>query len=82
MISKGRASSAEQRAQRGSKHPRAKLTEEDVVEIRRLAAEAAPPHRDLETGKMVGAYPAIARQYGVTKESIHHIVTRISWRHI
>jgi hypothetical protein len=55
-------------ANKGSHHGRAKLTEGDVIEIRRL----------------VGAYTdlAIARSYGVSEATIRFIRWRRTWKHV
>lgn len=54
---------------RGSKHPRARLTEADVLGIR-SRYEAGERQADL------------AREFQVTDSTIWHVVHRISWRHI
>lgn len=54
----------------GSKHGSAKLTEEDVLEIRSLYAEGKLRQKDL------------AEMYEVTTMTISHIVTRRKWKHI
>src|SRR5690606_33099234 len=53
----------------GEEHGLSKLTEKQVLEIRELANEG-----------MTKA--AIARQYGVDRGTIYHIVNRITWRHL
>lgn len=53
----------------GEKHPFAKLTEQQVREIRRLFAENIP-------------LPALAEQFGVHKTCIFHIVHRYRWAHL
>jgi Mor family transcriptional regulator len=53
----------------GSEHHKAKLNEDDIVKIREKHQEGAK-QKDL------------AKEYGVNKTSIHHIVTRKSWRHV
>lgn len=64
MIAKGRASHAF-----GSKHPRAKLTEEDIICIRVL----------FQTEIRISD---IARMYKVDKSQIGHIVHKEQWTHI
>ncbi len=54
------------RDSRGEKHGGAKLTEKDVLEIRRLSAE----------GK---SYSTLAGEYGVSKATIAFVVTRRKW---
>ena len=54
----------------GDRHPRARLTEDDVREARQLYA----------TGEYT--YAALARKYRVTKSGISLAVLRYSWRHI
>lgn len=53
----------------GEKHPKSKLTESDVHQIRKLFATGSK-RRDL------------ANRFGVTWEAIHMVVTRKAWRHI
>ena len=54
---------------RGSKHGNAKLTEEDVRQIRQM-------HQAGHTLADLG------RRYGVRKDNIWHIVHRKTWRHV
>lgn len=61
---------AKNRGPKGERHPMVKLTDELVLEIRRLAA----------TGT-VGPV-ALGRQFGVTHSMINHIVMRKAWTHI
>jgi hypothetical protein len=56
-------------AARGERSGHSKLTEQDVLTIRQLAAEGVR-HR------------AIARRYGVNPSQISLIVRRINWKHI
>lgn len=65
MVAKGRASHAT--GLRGSAHPRAKLTEAGVLEIRRLWEEASLSQREI--GKM----------FGVGRRAIGKIVRRENW---
>ena len=53
----------------GSRHGRAKLTEDDVREIRRLVANGTPQN-------------ALAARYGVTPQSVYALVHRKTWRHV
>lgn len=53
----------------GQLNPNSKLTESDVIEIRRLAANGE-------------SQAALARQFGVTKANINDIVHRHRWKHI
>ncbi len=53
----------------GSKHHSAKLTEEDVLEIRRLYADGARPGE-------------IAPRFGIVRTAIYPIINRRTWRHI
>lgn len=55
---------------RGSAHYLAKLTEDDVREIRRLDA----------TGNF--SYPELALRFGVNKQGICKIVLRQTWKHV
>lgn len=54
---------------RGERHHKAKLTATDVRSIRSRHAEG-------ET------LTALGREYGVTKENLHSVVTRETWRHV
>jgi len=65
---------------RGSRHGRAKLTEEQVKEIRRLAPPQSP-----DQGHGHGLHPfhqELAEQFGVGKQTISLILERKTWRHI
>jgi NUMOD4 motif len=53
----------------GEKHPNSKLTESDVVQIRKAFSSGAKRR-------------ALANKYGVTWEAIHSIVNRTSWSHV
>lgn len=60
-----------ERVARGSDSPRAKLTEDQVRDIKRALASASPPTK-----------AALARAYGVSEGPIYSIATGRSWRHI
>ena len=64
MIAKGRARYV---TYRGEQHGRAKLTEAQALEIRRLHGEGHVTQR------------ALARRFGVTHTAIHHILTGRNW---
>ena len=64
MIAKGR-----NRNLRGSAHPMAKLTEDDVRDIRRLAKEGM-------------TNTELANRFGIAEVTACHIVARRSWRHL
>jgi len=53
----------------GEQHPMAKLSKEQVIEIRRLHLEGM-------------TQVAIAKQFGVTDHAIRRIVKRKTWKHI
>lgn len=53
----------------GSEHPMAKLSEDDVIEIRKLY------------GKGIRA-DAIAKRYGIALTTVYNVATRRSWKHI
>lgn len=53
----------------GEKHPAARLTERDVRDIRRRAAEGEPRS-------------GLALRYGITRENVRRIVLRQTWRHV
>lgn len=52
---------------RGSQHPQSKLTEEDVAEIRRLGDQR---------------HAALAKRFGVQRNTISRILQRKSWTHV
>jgi len=60
---------AKNRQARGERHPRARLTERDVVRIRELAKAGA-------------ATAEIARRFGVSPACIFLAVARRNWRHV
>ena len=57
------------RLRHGAKHPMARLTEDDVLDIRAAAAFGAS-HRD------------IAKAYGVSYGAAYGVVARLSWKHL
>lgn len=57
----------------GSKHPQAKLTEEQVLEIRRLFPT---------TKGTYGAQTKLAKQYGIGPGYLRNIIRRYTWKHI
>jgi hypothetical protein len=65
MKRKGRA-----RGHRGEAHPMAKLTEAQVIEIRRRYIP-----------RVVGT-PQLAKEFGVDTAMVQRIVTRKAWRHL
>lgn len=71
MAAKGRSSFTvhPESAPRGSTHKSAKLTEQQVVEIRRRAARGE-------------RLPALAATFGVTSTAIRFVVTRKNWAHV
>lgn len=54
----------------GEKHPRAKLTESDVVEIRKLYSTGEYSQQDL------------AKVYGINRANISTVVRNTSWKHV
>jgi hypothetical protein len=54
---------------RGEAAPSAKLTEQQVLEVRQLAAAGAP------LGELAAAY-------GFSKQGIHHVISNRTWRHL
>lgn len=76
-MSKGRFPSGDQHPSkthpdsrpRGESHPRSKLTEDDVREIRREYAEGA-------------ATRYLARKYGVHQHTMICVVKGLSWKHV
>lgn len=54
---------------RGEAHPRAKLTEEQVKQIRQLYAQGF-------------SINAISKNFGVSKWNIQQIVTNKTWKHV
>jgi hypothetical protein len=69
-ITAGRTGESMRRNTKGSRNPRAKLTEADVTEIRRLAAERVMFQRD------------IALRFGVCLVTVEKIIARKLWSHI
>ena len=61
---------AKERQRCGERINTAKLTATAVLDIRRHSADAGIPGT------------ALARQYGVTKQAVYHILHRRHWRHI
>lgn len=57
------------RSRTGQRHPHAKLTDADVIEMRRLREEGV-------------TLPELAAVYGIAKSNVHFIVTRQTWRHL
>lgn len=57
------------RQSRGTRRPDAKLTEEDVLEIRRRVAAGA-------------SQAAVARDYGVGQPTVSKIIRRTRWKHV
>ena len=72
MVGKGRARN---KPHPGMEHRLAKLTDDDVREIRRLYCPS--PRKPSAFG-----CPALAKRYGVAPSLIHRIVKRQSWSHI
>lgn len=68
MVIHGRSRS-EDKVHRGSKNGLAKLTEEQVLEIRHLHSQGVPKSE-------------LARRYGVDHSNIQCIVSRKTWKHI
>lgn len=54
---------------RGTEHPRSKLTDEQVLSIRRERAEGAKGHY-------------LAYKYGIAETAVSKIVLRQTWDHI
>jgi len=68
MIHKGRRVMGPRR--RGEEHPRARLTESQVLAIRAAHASGTASQRQL------------AREYGVDRRAIHQVVYRKTWIHV
>lgn len=54
-----------------------KLTTADVLEIRRVAEDAAKHHQPVSR-----LYHELATQYGVTHQAVRNVVNRRNWAHI
>jgi hypothetical protein len=67
MFAKGR-----QRPPKGASHPKAKLNESQVAEIRRRFVP-----RDHRNGTR-----ALAREFGITHQALGALVRRETWRHV
>lgn len=65
-----RKSKGRSKPRRGERHLSAKLTEEQVINIRQLYSTGEWPLRKL------------SYRYGLTRQSIWHIVKRLTWTHI
>jgi hypothetical protein len=85
MVAKGRQVAGDrngshlhpERRPRGERHPRAKLTEDQVREIRRRHAPAYHgPHRAPNSMR------ALAQEFGVSKSVLRNIVTGKTWNHV
>lgn len=61
---------AKGRQTRGESHITAKITEADVLSIRRVYAEGSVTQAEL------------AEQYGISHQQVHRIVNRLRWKHI
>jgi hypothetical protein len=59
-----------QKAKKGSENPNAKITEQDVVEIRRLYA----------TSEMPGT--KLAEKYGISQANVYEIIHHTAWKHV
>ena len=70
LIDAGRDGLLGNNTQKGSAHSQAKLTEKDVLDIRRRFEQGNETKTEL------------AREYGVGQSTIHKIVTRQRWKHI
>lgn len=68
-INKGRSFVPHQPGQKGSKNPIAKLTEDAVVDIRKLKAQG-------------WSYGQLAKKYGVKNVTVYHVVKRNNWKHV
>lgn len=69
MVAKGRCGVATENRVRGVRHHCARLTGELVLEARRRNADG-------ETGAF------LAREMGVSKSSMHAVLTRVTWTHL
>ncbi len=78
MVTKGRSRSGDchflrlhpDRVIRGERHVNAKLTEDDVREIRRLYAAG------------IAKQQGLAERFGVSQVKVSQILLRKSWRHV
>lgn len=69
-FSKGDIQKRQSKSQQGEKNPRAKVTESDVIEIRRLYSNKEMSLKN------------IAKQFNVSSGCISKIIHRIRWKHI
>ena len=79
-IAKGRAAPTEQTRHVGSTNGRAKVTETDILEIRRLFANA--PRGKNAIRIQMGALAAIAEKFHITVQMVYYIAKRKNWRHV
>lgn len=77
MVAKGRAPKGsnsrwtlDPESTRGELNPMAKLTNERVLEIRALYAQGGT------------SCAKLGRQFGVDPTTVHHVITRKTWRHV
>lgn len=64
---------------RGKDLPQSKLTEEDVIEARKLHAEYMQTIKDLNSTFSI---PALAKRYGVHERTMEKAISGITWSHI
>lgn len=69
---------AKGRSSRGPAHPKAKLTEQDVRDIRRLYS----PAKSGRGGPQPTSGPTLAARFGVSPHTIHGIIHRWTWKHV
>ena len=63
----------------GEKHPKAKLTENDIREMRSMAADKA---YQLEFSGPHQMYMDLAKIYGIHYTTVYKIVNNQSWKHV
>ena len=70
----------------GERHGNAKLTDDDVREIRRLRGEylaANPTHSKWNNDATTqGTYRALAARFGITEAAVEFVCLRKWWRHV
>ncbi len=63
----------------GESHPGSKLTEEQVIEIRKLASESNKKIRKIDKG---GNYKEISKKFNVSPSAIVGIMRGSTWKHV
>lgn len=82
MRAKGRSDRGPKNPARGEAAAHARLTEQEVIEIRAAYANRRSAGAKLHRGDAPASIRGLAAKYGVTPSAIHAIVIRKTWTHI